>query len=485
MIRGLKLDRKVDAIFINTPLKDYDVQPRLNDFTLPVLGLGYIATSAAAHGFNVGVLDAEAEGMGISEVCRLVNASRPRWVGLNLLAPTYQLSVAILQGIDPDIQVMLGGHQAKAMPKEIVLERRIGRIDALVIGEGDSRCPALLEDAERRSSMPGIWYRENGKTRLSDPGKCEETQRWNAPDINDLPFVDREYFSRDPFLNDQSLVEANVVGSRGCSYNCSFCGAAKSANPDISIRARDPSNILAEMKQLSTRYGVKAFRFVDDLFLASPPFIRKCLSEFIKDGVGDRYVWDATGRINVLSKASDALIDMIKEAGCREVALGIESGSERVLSYIDKHITPAMTLTAVERLTARGINVKGYLIMGFPDESVEELRETYKHIEALWRISDRNPGDFRCSAFEFRPYPGTPEWARLLAGGKYSEQQLLNYDHVDLTEEGAASAMLERDEFNFSVGIQFGSAPLSLVRSLLRDVTHRQQQRKMGTLIGI
>src|SRR3569623_1001108 len=220
MIRGLKTNRSVDAIFINTPLKDYDVQPRLNDFTLPVLGLGYIATAAAVQGFNVGVLDAEAEGMGISEVCRIVNAKRPRWVGLNLLAPTYRLSGAILHGLDPDIKVMLGGHQAKAMPREILLENRIGRIDSLVVGEGDSRCAALLEDVERRTSLPGIWYRERGKTRLSEPVRYDDTKRWTAPDVNQLALVDREFFSRDPFLNDQSRIEANMVGSRGCSYNC-------------------------------------------------------------------------------------------------------------------------------------------------------------------------------------------------------------------------------------------------------------------------
>lgn len=55
MIRGSDPKRTLDALFINTPLKNYDVQPRLNDFTLPVLGLGYIATYAAREGFNVGV----------------------------------------------------------------------------------------------------------------------------------------------------------------------------------------------------------------------------------------------------------------------------------------------------------------------------------------------------------------------------------------------------------------------------------------------
>lgn len=59
-IRGHNPDHALDALFVNTPLRDYAQRPRVNDFTLPVLGVGYIATYAAHRGFNVGVLDAEA-----------------------------------------------------------------------------------------------------------------------------------------------------------------------------------------------------------------------------------------------------------------------------------------------------------------------------------------------------------------------------------------------------------------------------------------
>ncbi|WP_410595528.1 hypothetical protein [Amycolatopsis sp. lyj-23] len=65
LIAGADLTREIDALFVNAPLHDYDERPRVNDFTLPVLGMAYIATYAAAQGFNVGVLDAEAHGLGI------------------------------------------------------------------------------------------------------------------------------------------------------------------------------------------------------------------------------------------------------------------------------------------------------------------------------------------------------------------------------------------------------------------------------------
>jgi radical SAM superfamily enzyme YgiQ (UPF0313 family) len=476
VISGAAQARPLDALFVNSPLKDYDLAPRYNDFTLPVLGLGYIATYAARAGLNVGVIDAEARGLGVTGVAATINAANPRWVGLNLLAPTYRHSTSILRLLDPTIRVMLGGHQAKAMPQEILRDSRIPRIDALILGEGETRVAAILEDSDAAARLPHVWWRTVSglPIQASDP---DLAGKWLSPDVDRLPFLDRSYLVQDPFVAEDGRVEANLVGSRGCPYDCSFCGAAKSANPDVSIRTREPGNLVEEMEELARDRRVSAFRFVDDLFLASVPFMKRCLPYFKAHAIGDRFVWDATGRINVLSQASTEMLDMLVDAGCREVALGIESGSERLLSYMGKRITPAMTVRAIRALTDRGINVKGYFILGFPTETSEELEATVAHIRELWEMTDTSGGRFRCSAFEFRPYPGTPEWNRLLGTGRYTAEQLLLYEQVDLTDNGSDRALLDRDEFNFSVNIQFGDASLDHVRSRLREILAEQKAR--------
>lgn len=476
LLAGINGTHPVDLILINSPLKNYDLSPRYNDFTLPVLGLGYIATYAQQAGFNVAVLDAEALGLGVSRIASIVNYHAPRWVGLNLLAPTYKYSLEILQALDPDIRILLGGHQAKAMPQQILHDRTIPRIDALVLGEGEYRVAALLENGDARKDLPHVWWR-NGTSIHEGSMREQDTTSWLAPDINSLPFVDRTFLTQDPFLSDTGVVEANLVGSRGCPYNCSFCGAALSANPDISIRTREPHNIIDEMESVARLFGATAFRFVDDLFLASPPFMKRCLKLFAEQGIGKRFVWDATGRINILSRVPESLLDLMQEAGCREVALGIESGSERMLGYIDKRITGEMIRTSVRRLTSRGISIKGYFILGFPTETQQDIDATERSIHELWEIADHQPGSFRCSVFEFRPYPGTPEWNRLMRTGKYTEQQLLQYESVDLTGNGKMSAMLDRDEFNFSVNLQFGDVPIHVVRETLTRITVEQKQR--------
>src|SRR5258708_15369358 len=132
-VAGADLGHPLDALFINAPLRDYSLRPRVNDFTLPVLGMGYIATYAKLHGFNVGVVDAEALGLGIDQTAQLVNELSPRWTGFNLLAPTYEISARLAAELDPTINVMVGGHQAKAMPTETLTDPRFVRCEALVL----------------------------------------------------------------------------------------------------------------------------------------------------------------------------------------------------------------------------------------------------------------------------------------------------------------------------------------------------------------
>ena len=475
LVLGADLDRRIDCLFINAPLRDYALRPRVNDYTLPVLGMAYIATYAAGKGFNVGILDAEAHGIPVADVVRTANDLTPRWAAFNLLAPTYELSADIAGRLDPSIMVMAGGHHAKAMPTEILADPRMRCCEALVLGEGETRVAELLADHRNRGDLPAVMWTDPILRRPIIGGRPGAGAHL-APDVDALPFVDRTFLAQDPYPA-AGRVEANMVGARGCPYDCSFCGAAVSANPDVTIRIRHPQNLLGEMAELRERQRVTAFRFVDDLFLGARRVIDQMMTAFAAARIGDWAVWDATGRINVLHRANDATLDLLAANGLREVALGIESGSERVLSYIDKRITPDMIRSVVARLTDRGIRVKGYFILGFPTETRAELTDTVQLVHDLWDLTDHRPGAFRASVFEFRPYPGTPEWGRLMGTGRYTAAQLLDYTAVDLTGDGVDDPMRQRDEFNFSVGIQFGEPTISEIRRQLVDLSRAQHER--------
>ncbi len=476
VVAGGDLSQPLDILFVNAPLRDYSIRPRVNDFTLPVLGMAYLATYAAAQGWNVAVLDAEAHGLGLDDTAGVVNQLAPRWAGFNLLAPTYEISAEVACRLDGGIKLMLGGHQAKAMPQEILSDERMAACHALVVGEGETRVAELLADHRSRASLPGVFWRDKLLGTVVSGGGPGSSHHL-APDIDSLPFVDRTFLAQDPFRHPDGSLEANMVGARGCPYDCSFCGAAVSANKDITIRTRAPENIIAEMLQLRGQ-GVTVFRFVDDLFLGAKRVIDDMMRAFSEHRIGEWARWDATGRINVLARLDDADIRRLAANGLREVALGIESGSERMLRLIDKRITPEMTRTVVKRLVDNGISVKGYFILGLPTETCAEVDETVALIHDLWELTADTPAMFRASVFEYRPYPGTPDWHRLMATGRYTAEQLLDYSPVDLTGAGVDEAMRERDEFNFSVNLRLSDAPTEYVRQRLTDLMRAQYERK-------
>jgi hypothetical protein len=96
-------------------------------------------------------------------------------------------------------------------------------------------------------------------------------------------------------------------------------------------------------------------------------------------------------------------------------------------------------------------------------------------------MTDRMPGSFTASVFEYRPYPGTPDWHRLMATGKYTAAQLLDYSPVDLTGAGIDPLMFKRDEFNFSINLQLSEASIEYVRAALVRLSRIQHQRNLST----
>jgi anaerobic magnesium-protoporphyrin IX monomethyl ester cyclase len=478
-VLGLEPGERADVVFVNAPLRDYEERPRTNDFTLPVLGMAYIATYARAHGFKAGLLDAEAHGLPIRAAAEIINAHAPRWVGLNLLAPTYEMSARLAAVLSPDIDLVVGGHHARALPARVLRDPRLSRCRALVIGEAELRVAELLSDVNRREQLPQVLWLDDSGAIMSGTARSRDTTPWLAPNIDALPFVDRSLLTNDPVAA-HGRMRASMVGARGCPYNCSFCGAAASANPDVTIRVRSSHNIVAEMEQLRAA-DITAFRFVDDLFLGARRVIADMMAGFAEHRIGEWAVWDATGRINVIDRLTDADIEALRAQGLREVAVGIESASPRVLSMIDKRIDPAMTRRVVERLLAHDISVKGYFIFGFPTETSDEIAATRAMIDDLWDLSDRRHGSFRASAFEYRPYPGTPDWDRLMATGDYTEAELLDYQPVDLTDGGVNESMYDRDEFNFAITRDLAAAPRSTIRAALQSVTAEQYRRSQSS----
>lgn len=198
--------------------------------------------------------------------------------------------------------------------------------------------------------------------------------------------------------------EIAIITSRGCAFDCAFCGGAKSLNKDITTRIRTEESVITEIREILSAYpDIQSIRVLDDLFLRNGKSIDMTNNIFLKF---PHLSW--RGMVHVLSLAKDVeKVKKLRRGGCRELFIGIESGSESVRRKINKLGTIDDIITVSKAILESGIDLKGYFIYGFPGETKEDFQKTYELASKIKEISTNTTGTFRTSVFQFRPYHGT------------------------------------------------------------------------------
>lgn len=420
IVQGLDKNRTTDLILINSPLRNYDLSQRPNYTVLPPLGLGYIATESSVKGHNVGLLDAEYHTVGITEIAKAVNNLRPRYIGINMLTPTRELVMQFATAIDPDLTLVVGGPHATALPKRSLNELTEKHVRTILItGEAEFATLALL-NGQSPHDIPGIYWLDGDDVRCT-PGTS------SPQNLDEITLLDRRFLAGEPFLNKlYNSEEAHIVSGRGCPFNCTFCAGARE-NSGLQVRLRNPTNLTREIGSLVVQQDKITIRFIDDLFILTEKRIKEIFQTIDKSGIPS-FFWDANGRANILARFSDSFFDYLKDRGAHEIAIGIESGSDRLRKMVDKRISEEAIRIAADQLTKRQIHTKGYFIIGFPTEAKEE---TFTTLNLAQELVKTHNGFFIASIFIFRPYPGTRIWNELLKQ-KYQEEDLLNMEPVNV-----------------------------------------------------
>ena len=430
-IRGLKTTcSQIDLILVNCPLRDYGDKPKDSYEVLPPLGLGYIATYNASVGFNVGMIDAESEGLSIKDIVDTIHEAQPKYVGINLLTPTRLVALHIAEMISDEIGLLVGGAHATALPYRTAIEfEKVHPNTTVFVAEAEVAVSYLLE-GKPRVAIPGICWIENGAFRVS-PGSCQ------IDNLDTLPPLNRDFFANDPCLDQRTgWIESRILGSRGCPFTCTYCAGSRTTI-GTKVRRIHAELIAKEVAELVTRHNVQSIRFVDDLMIIDERRVRSILEALDEQGV--RIKWDATGRANIMARFSSEFYDYMVEHGLHEVAIGIESGSERLRTVIHKQVTEEEIWTTVRQLTDRNVKVKCYLIIGIPGETAAETAQTLTFAKELMKHGN---GLVRASIFLFRPYPGTEEWNKLIANG-WTEAQLLEMGAHGSGERAKHSVLTE------------------------------------------
>ena len=345
---------------------------------LPPLGLSYVAAALEKAGFKIEMLDNYLLQKPIDDVKQMISRLNPEIVGITCSSASYPRCVETAKAVKealPFCKVVVGGWHPSYMPDSMLQHPEI---DYVVMGEGEramtelATCITKGEDAEAVAQIAGVAYRHEGKI-------VKTTQEF-IKDLDEVPFPARHllpmhlYEREIPFLKAKPFDTMNVV--RGCPFNCAYCETRRLWGQ--MCRAFSPRRVVDEIKHMGTNYGTKGIYFVGDNFTINKKRTIE-LCELIRKSKLD-IEWVCDTRADMVSRD---LLKSMKEAGCRTIWFGVESGSPRILEKLNKGITNEQTNQAFKLCREEGIQIACSFILGIPGETVEDMKVTYKFAKKL------------------------------------------------------------------------------------------------------
>lgn len=399
------------------------ITPRIREWNPNVwvpLGISYVAAALEQAGYNVEILDLNVDRMNDRDLQRRVKNADI--VGITGMITEYQQVLNFIDTVkqgNRDSRVILGGPLATTLPRELL---QASQADFVVIGEGERTIVDLvsaIKHGDGFSKIKGIAYRNGNQIIITEPAEP-------IADLDTIPFPARHLLDMKRYIKNHfesfglkikgfgKIKSTNLITSRGCPYNCTFCFKGMWG---YKWRGRSPRNIVEEMEFLYQRHGVNGFFFNDDTFVLNRNRVFEFCHLLTRKGLDT--VWYCNGRVNLMTKE---LLKAMYNAGCRGAAYGIESGNQQILDSMKKDITLDQVRDVVKWTKEAEINVSGYFMLGMPGETRETIRETI----ALAKELELDFYGFSMVT----PLPGTELYTAVL------EQGLIQADMTSLKEWG-------------------------------------------------
>ena len=362
------------------------------------LGLLYVGTYAMTRrDCEVRFFDYEASARRIEDIVPLVREFEPDVLGITGYTFDFYDSVLVCRAAKaaaPGLRVVMGGPHVDVYPEETLTHPEI---DVLVQGEGEETMLELIDHwrGERDlADVRGIYYR------APDGGVVWTGERPRIPNIDAIPFPDRTLFEDRGYrtIVNPNFREASMVTSRGCPYKCNFCNVFEKR-----YRYRSAQNVAGEMSYLQG-LGYDYIHFYDDTFNLFNRKVTDLCRAYLDAGL--RVQWAFRGRVDHID---EEMVDLLRRANCRRIYFGVEAGTEEVLQTIGKRITLEQARRAFRLARSSGIEVLGYFMLGFPDETPEQMEETIRTAIEL--------DPHYVQVLVTTPLPGTPLYRQAIEEG--------------------------------------------------------------------
>jgi anaerobic magnesium-protoporphyrin IX monomethyl ester cyclase len=392
----------MNVLLINTPIISTKRDPDAEN-SVPPIGMGYIYTQLTHSGYECQFVDATANGQLPGEILKIINQSDAEYIGLNVFSSNLDIVRFLVEKVGFPRKFFLGGPAARTLISEVENWNPNGSI-TLIAGEAELIVPEIIRHPE---------LAEKHSSKLNVVNVTPESRFY--PSNIDLP-LDRSIFKNEPVKRDDlGLIESHIIASRGCLYNCAFCTAARSVNPQIKPRYRTYDSLVEEIETTRKLHPeINCIRVLDDLFLRDQASIELAIRLFPKNNL----YWRSMAHINTFRNLPSKWIDEIKKSGCRELFVGIESGNDETLTHIRKPFSVDMAYKTVSRILDAQIAVKCYFILGFPGETESAVRDTVTLASRLRDYANIIGVQLRISPFQFRPYHGTALYDEIAQKGR-------------------------------------------------------------------
>ncbi|HEY0319574.1 MAG TPA: radical SAM protein [Pyrinomonadaceae bacterium] len=284
--------------------------------------------------------------------------------GFSTICSSYPLTIRLARGVrstHTNARIIFGGPQASVVDVQTL--REFPFIDFIVRGEAETSLPLLLDamsdSALNVAHIAGITYKQG----------AEVVRNPNAPVIADLDSLPMPAFHLYAYTENCSY--APLEAGRGCPFACSFC----STNDFFRrrFRMKSPELLVQQMRVMKDRYGIRSFNLVHDMFTVD----KKKVMSFCQalEESGEKFYWTCSARTDCLD---DELASEMARTGCLAVFFGVDTGSDRMQSIINKRLNMAEAESRLKLTSRLGIDTTLSLITGFPEETKDDLRETVR-----------------------------------------------------------------------------------------------------------
>jgi anaerobic magnesium-protoporphyrin IX monomethyl ester cyclase len=332
------------------------------------------------------------------DIRREMQAYRPDVVCISAITQNFDYAIRYARlAKEYHLPVVMGGMHISSLPSSLT-----EAMDVAVIGEGENTFLELMQLflEKRKFSAPDL-DKLDGIAFHNGQGITQTAPRHWIRDVDSIPHPKRSLLGYER--------HSYVYTARGCEYRCVFCSCHKHWGK---ARYASPEYILEEIEELVT-HGARAIRFADENFVYNKERLHALAELILERGFNRRIKFSCWCRANDVDEDT---VKILKAINIVSVKFGFESGSNRVLRKIKGNISIEDNYRVIDLFRDQGIQVNGDFLFGCPDESQEEIQETYNFIK-------RSRLDF-IDVNVFSPLPGTPVWDYAKGRGLVSDSSM-------------------------------------------------------------